>query len=99
ADAASRDRANETLVAAHRGAVAALRSVAPGVPVGFTLSMTDYQLAPGGEHKLEDVRRNSEDVFLDAVDGDDYIGVQAYTRMLIGPDGWIGPEPGVPTTT
>jgi beta-glucosidase len=99
ADAASRDRSNETLVAAHRGAVAALRSVASGVPVGLTLSMTDYQLAPGGEQKLDEVRRTSEDVFLDAVGGDDYIGVQAYTRMLIGRGGWIGPEPGVPTTT
>jgi beta-glucosidase len=96
-DAAQRDRANQTLVAAHRAAVAAIRDVAPGVLVGLTLSMTDYQLAPGGEEMLADVRSH-EDVFLDAVDGDDFVGVQAYTRMLIGPDGWIGPERGVQTT-
>ncbi|MGH9056858.1 MAG: hypothetical protein ACRDYY_13515 [Acidimicrobiales bacterium] len=35
------------------------------------------------------------DVFLDATGGDDFIGVQTYTRMLIGPDGWVGPEPAV----
>jgi beta-glucosidase len=97
ADEARRDRARETLVAAHRGAVAAIRSVAPGVPVGLTLSMTDYQLAPGGEQQLAALRHD-EDVYLDAVHGDDYVGVQAYTRMLIGPDGWIGPQAGVPTT-
>ncbi|MFL6238203.1 MAG: glycoside hydrolase family 1 protein [Actinomycetes bacterium] len=97
-DASMRDRANETLIAAHRGAVDAIRSAATGVPVGLTLSMTDYQPATGGESTLQEVRRHSEDVFLDAVGGDDFLGVQAYTRMLVGPDGWIGPEPGVPTT-
>jgi len=96
ADVALKDRANETLVAAHRVAVAAIRGVVD-VPVGLTLSMTDYQPAPGGESMVETVRRD-EDVFLDAIDGDDFLGVQAYTRMLIGPEGWIGPETGVPTT-
>ncbi len=83
-------------VLAHRAAVEAIRAAAPGVPVGLTLSMTDYQLAPGGEAKLESIRHHAEDVFLDAVDGDDFLGVQVYTRMLIGPDGWAGYEPGVP---
>jgi beta-glucosidase len=83
-------------VRAHRAAVAAIRAAAPGVPVGLTLSMTDYQLAPGGEEELESIRHHAEDVFLDAVEGDDFLGVQVYTRMLIGPDGWAGYEPGVP---
>jgi len=80
----------------HRAAVDAIRAGAPGVPVGLTLSMTDYQLAPGGEEKLESIRRHAEDVFLDATEGDDFMGVQVYTRMLIGPDGWAGYEDGVP---
>ena len=82
--------------AAHRVAVDAIRAAAPGVPVGLTLSMTDYQLAPGGEEKLESIRHHSEDIFLDVTDGDDFLGVQVYTRMLIGPDGWAGYEDGVP---
>ena len=77
-------------------AVDAIRSAAPGVPVGMTLSMTDYQLAPGGEEKLERIRHHAEDVFLDATDGDDFLGVQAYSRQLIGPNGWAGYEDGVP---
>lgn len=32
----------------------------------------------------------------DVTDGDDFLGVQVYTRMLIGPDGWAGYEDGVP---
>jgi beta-glucosidase len=84
------------LADAHRQAVEAIRGAAPGVPVGLTLSMTDYQLAEGGEERLERIRHQSEDVYLDATDGDDFLGVQTYTRMLIGPGGWMGPQPGVP---
>ncbi len=86
----------ERLTRAHRVAVDAVRGTAPGIPVGLTLSMTDYQPVPGGEERLESIRHHSEDVFLDAIEGDDFLGVQVYTRMLIGPDGWVGNEPGVP---
>jgi beta-glucosidase len=84
------------LVRGHRAAVEAIREAAPGVPVGLTLSMTDYQLAPGGEQQLETIRRHAEDLFLDGTEGDDFLGVQVYTRMRIGPEGWAGYEPGVP---
>ncbi|HEY1828014.1 MAG TPA: family 1 glycosylhydrolase [Acidimicrobiales bacterium] len=87
---------SENLVRGHRAAVDAIRSSAPGVPVGLTLSMTDYQLLPGGESKLESIRHHAEDVFLDATVGDDFLGVQVYSRMLIGPNGWAGYEDGVP---
>jgi beta-glucosidase len=83
-------------VDAHRAAVEAIRSAVPGIPVGLTLSMTDYQPAPGGEAKLESIRSHAEDVFLDATKGDDFLGVQTYTRQLIGPLGWAGYEEGVP---
>jgi beta-glucosidase len=81
---------------AHRLAVEVIRSAAPGVPIGLTLSMTDYQPAPGGDEKLESIRHHAEDVYLDATKGDDFLGVQTYTRMLIGPEGWAGYEDGVP---
>jgi beta-glucosidase len=84
------------MIAGHRIAVDAIRGAAPGVPVGLTLSMTDYQLLEGGEAKLESVRHHSEDVYLDATGGDDFLGVQVYSRRRIGPKGWAGAEPGVP---
>jgi beta-glucosidase len=86
----------QNLIAGHRAGVETIRGAAPGVPVGLTLSMTDYQLIQGGDARLESIRRHSEDVFLDATGGDDYLGVQVYTRQRIGPDGWAGAEPGVP---
>jgi beta-glucosidase len=89
-------RVAANFVDAHRAAVEVIRTAAPGVPVGLTLSMTDYQPTPGGEEKLASIRHHAEDVFLDATKGDDFLGVQTYTRQLIGPHGWAGYEEGVP---
>jgi beta-glucosidase len=93
-----RDAVNQALVDAHRRGVEAIRSGPGDAPVGLTLSMTDYQLQPGGEQWLERLRRPGEDVFLEATDGDDFVGVQTYTRMRVGPDGPLAAEAGVPTT-
>jgi beta-glucosidase len=93
-----RHAVNDALVSAHRKAVDAIRSGPGDFPVGLTLSMTDYQLQPGGEEWLERLRRPSEDVFLEGTSGDDFVGVQTYTRVRIGPDGSMPAEEGVPIT-
>jgi beta-glucosidase len=95
-DRDQRRQANEVFVAAHRGAVEAIRAAAPGVPVGLTLSMADYQAVDGGESKRDQIRRSMEDVFLAATEGDDFVGVQTYTRERIGPQGRLPNEEGVP---
>jgi beta-glucosidase len=95
-DAGLRRRVNDVFVDAHRAAVDAVRSSAPGVPVGLTLSMTEYVAVEGGEENTERMRDEMEDVFLDATGGDDFLGVQTYSRMRIGPDGVLGAEDGVP---
>ncbi len=97
-DRLRRDLVNQALAAAHTKAVEAIRSGPGDAPVGLTLSMTDYQLQPGGEQWLERLRRPSEDVFLEATGGDDFVGVQTYTRMRVGPEGPLAGEDGVPTT-
>jgi beta-glucosidase len=97
-DRVRRDVVNQALVTAHRKAVEAIRSGPGHPPVGLTLSMTDFQVEPGGEAWLERIRRPSEDVFLEATEGDDFIGVQTYTRARIGSQGSLGGEDGVPTT-
>jgi beta-glucosidase len=74
-----------------------VRAEAPGVPVGITLAMSDYQAVDGGESKRDQIRRGMEDVFLEATTGDDFVGVQTYSRTRIGPSGDVGPEPGVRT--
>ena len=90
-------RANEVLIAAHRQAVSAIRALC-AVPVGMTLAMQDHQAVDGGESLRDSERRDMEDVFLDAVRDDDFIGVQAYTRLRFGSQGMCPPEPGARLT-
>jgi len=96
-DREARRHVNGVFVRAHRQAVDAIRATAPSVPVGITLAMSDYQAVDGGQSKLEQIRRGMEDVFLNATTGDDFVGVQTYSRSRVGPDGVIGPEDGMPT--
>src|SRR5205807_7461196 len=93
-----RHQANHVFIEGHRRGVDAIRSAAPGVPVGLTLSMTDYQAVGGGEARVGAMGGPLEDVFLHATDGDDFVGVQAYTRMLVGPDGPTAYPRGARTT-
>ncbi len=93
-----RRRANDVFIDAHRKAVTAIRSAAGRVPVGLTLAMSDYQAMPGGEAERDRYRRDMEDVFLEAARGDDFLGVQCYSRTRIGPEGQLGPENGVRLT-
>jgi beta-glucosidase len=93
-DVARRRTVNAALCRAHRQATDALRAGPGDFPVGLTLSMTDYQAEPGGEARLERIRSSMEDVFLDATGDDDFVGVQCYTRMRVGPGGAIAPEEG-----
>jgi beta-glucosidase len=59
--------------------------------------MDDWWVAPGGEETLARSRHMHEDQFLEASRGDDFVGVQAYSRIRLGDDGLpTGPEPGVP---
>jgi beta-glucosidase len=97
-DREARLRVTETFIEAHRRAVEAIRRVHPRLPVGMALAMADWQALPGGERELEDTRSLREDLFLEATGGDDFVGVNTYTRHRIGPDGWVGNEPGVELT-
>jgi len=97
-DRASRRAVNDVFVDAHRKAVEAIRSGPGRAPVGLTVSMTDYQAVDGGEERRDHIRRDMEDVFLEATGSDDFVGVQTYSRTRVGPDGVLGPEPGARTT-
>jgi len=96
-DPGLRERAGEVLAAGHRRAVDAVRSVSPA-PVGLTMALPDWVAVDGGEEMMEALRGPDEDVFFEATTGDDFIGVQTYTRNRVGPAGLLGPEDGVETT-
>jgi beta-glucosidase len=86
----------EQLIAAHRVAVDVARAVVPSVPVGLTVAMADWVAVDGADTKMERYRHLMEDQFLAATAGDDFVGVQAYSRERLGPTGTLPPEEGVP---
>ncbi len=77
---------------AHKAAVAVIREVAPKVKVGLTLSFHDIQAVEGGEERAAKEWDEEFLHYLPAIQGDDFLGVQNYTRSLIGADG-IQPNP------
>lgn len=95
-DVTRREAANGTFIEAHRRAVEIVR--AAGVQAGLTLAMREWVALEGGEDSVAALQGPYEDVFLEAARGDDFIGVQTYTRNRVGPAGQLGPEEGVETT-
>jgi beta-glucosidase len=90
---------NEAMVRAHRLAVEALRAGPGSFPVGLTLSMSEMVAGEGAESVRDAAREILEDSFLRATGGDDFIGVQCYTRLRFGRKGnLLGAEEGVPVT-
>jgi beta-glucosidase len=89
---------NDSVARAHRLAVDALRAGPGHYPVGLTLSMDEMVADPGGEGVLEAAQEILEDRFFRATEGDDFIGVQCYSRVHFGPEGQAPNEPGVPVT-
>ncbi len=82
---------NAQLRVSHRAMADALRS-SGDFPVGFTLSMAEYEAIDGGESELDRYRHEMEDEYLRAASDDDFLGVQCYTKHQFSPSGlqWGG---------
>lgn len=88
---------NDNFKAAHRAAVDALKAGPGSFPVGQTIAMGDWSAPEGAEETLARTRHMHEGQFLEASRGDDFVGVQAYSRTRLSAEGLPeGPEPGVP---
>jgi beta-glucosidase len=70
-------------LAAHAKGKEAMKSVRPDMPVGFNLAMTDDQAAPEDSH-LEEKRAEVYGPWLEAARHCDYMGVQTYSRSIVG---------------
>lgn len=80
---------------AHRRAGDILHAGPGRFPVGLTLALPDIQPGVGGEEMAAEFRREIADIYLEQLRGDDFVGVQNYGRMVIGPRGLIRPAEGV----
>lgn len=77
---------------AHQAAKKALKEVRPELKVGLTLSLHDIQAQEGGEEEAMRIWEEEFVHYLPYISGDDFFGLQNYTRSLIGPGG-ILPSP------
>ena len=90
-DYASWRSAARGLTGAHRRGAAVVKSLAPHAKVGATHGMQDWQPSRAAAPAVKHVRRMFEDEFLAACDGDDYVGVQTYTRLPVPLPAYVGP--------
>jgi len=74
------------LIAAHRKSYDILKARVKG-PVGITISMNELQAEEGGEAMRDMAAHLIDGQFLEAAKGDDYVGVQTYTRVIFGANG------------
>jgi beta-glucosidase len=80
---------NETLRACHVAMRDALREGPGTYPIGLPLSLHEWEALPGFEERLRTFREEVEDKYLLSLTGDDYVGVQCYTKFILGPDGVV----------
>ena len=89
---------NEHLKAAHRSGYDAIKAGPGEFPVGSCVAMGDWWAPEGSEAVLERIRHMHEGQHLEAARGDDFIGVQAYSRTRLDANGMpVDAEPGVET--
>jgi beta-glucosidase len=89
----------DALLTSHRLAREVLAS-APGIRSGWTIATQDFVPTgePGSEERVREYGYSRDDWYLEQSAGDDFVGVQAYTRTFVGPDGPLPVADNVETT-
>jgi len=91
------------MVAAHRKAIQAVKGAGATFPLGWTLALQDLQPVDSSveaAEKAEKLNYLINGMYLQAVrEGasmglDDFVGVQSYSRQLVGPQGIVRPPEG-----
>ena len=83
---------DEIVMRAHAKARDAIKELYPDIKVGLTLSLHDIQPQEGGEQRALQEWSDEFAHYLPVIGDDDFLGVQNYTRSLMGPDGQL-PNP------
>jgi len=87
----------DALAQAHRHSRDVLSSLS-GIKSGWTVATQAFQAEPGCEEAADAYGYPREGFFLEVARDDDFVGVQAYTRTIIGPNGPQMPPAGAETT-
>lgn len=75
------------LLHVHEAARNAIKTVRPDLKVGATMSLHFLDVLPGGGEQAEKIWKDEFSHYLPVIKDDDFIGVQNYTRSIVGPDG------------
>jgi beta-glucosidase len=89
---------DKVIIRAHEKARDAMRTLCPDLKIGITLSLHDFQALPGGEANAEAEYDEELLHYLPYLQNDDFIGVQNYSRKLVGPEGTLPPPEGARLT-
>jgi len=85
------------MIAAHHAVREIVRELT-GARVGWSIANGAFTSAPEHADKLVEVRRNWEDLYLEASAGDDFVGVQSYSSQTVDANGLV-PHPEHPDNT
>jgi len=89
----------DALLESHQRSREVLSSVS-GLKTGWTIATQAFEAADeeGALEKKQKIASAAEDWYLSNIAGDDFVGVQAYTRNIVGPEGIRPPRPEVEKT-
>ncbi|WP_462409539.1 glycoside hydrolase family 1 protein [Neobacillus sp. Marseille-QA0830] len=75
----------------HKKAREAIKQIQPDTKVGLSMALSDIQSIPGGEELAEKKWHSYFKQYLPMIEGDDFFGLQNYTREVYGPEGQVKP--------
>ena len=93
-----KQKQEEIVMRAHQAAKKAVKAACPAAKVGLTLSLFDYQPVDGGEEAAAKLWHEDFGWYLPYIKDDDFLGVQNYSRKLVGPEGAREPAADAPVT-
>lgn len=80
------EHSDELTMKCHQAAKKAIKALYPNIKVGLTLSLHDLQPTEDGESRAEAAWAEEFTHYLPYIADDDFLGVQNYTRTLVGPE-------------
>lgn len=96
---ASDEASLEIVKDAHRKAREAMKKINSSTKVGLSLALPEIQAIEGGKEQAAKVWHDYFGQFKDVIEGDDFIGVQNYTREIYGPRGQVPLPEGTEVTS
>lgn len=87
------EKGDEIISRCHVKAREVIKSIHPEIQVGITFSLHDLQVLPGGEELAKTEWDEELLHYLPYIKDDDFVGVQNYTRKILGPNGKIKTDP------